>query len=208
MKGLMSILDHGSKTNDWVAWSIKDHQENKQGEEASDNLVRMRLKLPYLRLHNREVIAQLSKEGEEEKKRSPMSAVLHHAIPMDVTHEIKKDMNIATYHIKSHNLLRSDEINNDYYKIVKCEDCKQAELDCTITLTQSNEQDGTRLIMEMYFDPKSSKLPSFLVNDIVKRWGSTSLHKLVNQCYENLEIKNHNKVNWKVELQSIFPLKH
>ena len=82
---------------------------------------------------------------------------------------------------------------------------ERADLTATVTLSSENNDNTTTISLETYLDPRISRMPAFLVDSMVLRWGKKSIHNLVNQCHEKLGLKS--DINFKRPLYNIFPIK-
>lgn len=81
-----------------------------------------------------------------------------------------------------------------------------ADLTATICLSSEDDGDATTITLEAYLDPRCSRIPAFLVDSMVLRWGKKSIHNLVHQCNDNLGLES--AVDFKRPLYNLFPIKH
>jgi len=98
-----------------------------------------------------------------------------------------------------------ESVDDNLYPKV-CEGCKRAMFKYRLRIVTSqsvdegdeNDNAGTMtssastIELESFYDPKPSKLPRFLVNNMNKQWGPEYLHKLVRLCYQKLGWSDYN----------------
>jgi len=183
-KSLVDMLNDPLQYIEWFAWTVPDEAKSeirkKEENPSSLEYTRVQMKIPYLNRHNREFILDTSNE---------ISVSTH----LD---EGARQYQTAQFQYKT--------IDDDRIK-ASCADCKKGELELNLTLVTLDESKHTDVQMTLYMNFHSTRIPTFIMNNVSKEWGYISLMKLIKLCHSNLGLKD--TAEMKMTFYNLFPVK-
>lgn len=190
LEAFLDVLDHPEQSMEWLAW-IKDYKflgvpknELSNLDILSSTVHAQMFVHPLAHFHDREFIVEISSNVATEKREEDGGET-------------------TTVTFTYANFLSTNDINNAFTK--SCKDCIRGELDMMLVLTTVDDGATTLISMDLDMDMKSSnktmKMPNFIMDSMIMRWGEISLHKLVKRCGDNIGLKN--VVDVKATLRSL-----
>ena len=181
-KALLVVLDDPIQQQKWFAWNVNDKAfDRNDNKRLVQDLTRVQMKIPYLHRHNREFLL--------EPVRTEM---------VTTAREDTKGSQIqqATYQYKS---VEDETIP------LSCTACKRGEMEMDLILSTQDEGQSTNIEMSLYMNLHSSKIPTFMLNNLTQEWGYISIMKLVKLCHSKLGLADVPDI--KMMFYNLFPLK-
>lgn len=195
LEAFLDVLDHPAQSMEWLAW-IKDYKFLGVHKNDLSNLDILSSKVytqmvvhPLAHFHDREFMIEISSNVLTEKREEDGGET-------------------TTVTFTYTNVLSTNEIKNAFTK--SCKDCIRGALDMTLTLTTDDDGATTLVSMDLDMDMNSSrnklmKMPNFVMDSMIMRWGEVSMHKLFKRCRNNIGLKN--VVNVKGSILNLIPIK-